>query len=111
MRKLVSSRLAALSPPEVASAAAAAGGAALALRGWWEEVNDSPAWKDGAFFSLSAAYALVSAVALVRPPAGPCSNPTLTLSSSPPNRANHPPSGFGFAGDVAPRSEWNFGVR
>ena len=78
MRKLVSSRLAALSSPEVASAAAAAGGAALALRGWWEEVNDSPAWQDGAFFSLSAAYALVSAVALVRTPAcpaGPCSNP------------------------------------
>jgi predicted heme/steroid binding protein len=70
MRKLLSSRLAALSSPEVASAAAA-----LALRGWWEEVNDSPAWQDGAFFSLSAAYALVSAVALVRPPAGPCSNP------------------------------------
>ncbi|KAG0548796.1 hypothetical protein BDA96_01G198200 [Sorghum bicolor] len=66
MRKLVSSRLAALSSPEVASAAAAAGGAALALRGWWEEVNDSPAWQDGAFFSLSAAYALVSAVALIQ---------------------------------------------
>jgi predicted heme/steroid binding protein len=45
--------------------AAAEGGVALALGGWWEEVNGSPAWQDGAFFSLSAAYALVSAVALV----------------------------------------------
>jgi hypothetical protein len=61
MRKLLSSPLAALSLPEMA-----AGGLALALRGWWEEVNGSPAWQDGAFFSLSAAYALVSAVALVR---------------------------------------------
>nr|CAB3494135.1 unnamed protein product [Digitaria exilis] len=63
MRKLVSSPLTALLPPEMA-AAAAAGGVALALRGWWEKVNGSPAWQDGAFFSLSAAYALVSAVAL-----------------------------------------------
>jgi hypothetical protein len=46
----------------------AAGGAALG--GWWEDVNASPAWQDGAFFSLSAAYALVSAVALVS--LGPC---------------------------------------
>ncbi|CAN6282421.1 unnamed protein product [Urochloa humidicola] len=64
MRKLVSPPLAALAPPEVA--AAAAGGLALALRGWWEEVNGSPAWQDGAFFSLTAAYALVSAVALIQ---------------------------------------------
>ncbi|CAN6304499.1 unnamed protein product, partial [Urochloa humidicola] len=64
MRKLVSSPLAALAPLEVA--AAAAGGLALALRGWWEEVNGSPAWQDGAFFSLTAAYALVSAVALIQ---------------------------------------------
>uniref|UniRef100_A0ACD5UP68 Uncharacterized protein n=1 Tax=Avena sativa TaxID=4498 RepID=A0ACD5UP68_AVESA len=42
----------------------AAGGAALG--GWWEDVNASPAWQDGAFFSLSAAYALVSAVALIQ---------------------------------------------
>ncbi|TKV92800.1 hypothetical protein SEVIR_9G184400v4 [Setaria viridis] len=61
MRKLLSSPLAALSLPEMA-----AGGVALALRGWWEEVNGSPAWQDGAFFSLSAAYALVSAVALIQ---------------------------------------------
>ncbi|CAN6323444.1 unnamed protein product [Urochloa humidicola] len=66
MRKLVSSPLAALAPPEMAAAAAAAGGLALALRGWWEEVNGSPAWQDGAFFSLSAAYTLVSAVALIQ---------------------------------------------
>jgi len=42
----------------------ATGGAALG--GWWEDVNASPAWQDGAFFSLSAAYALVSAVALIQ---------------------------------------------
>ena len=54
--------LPALRSPEMA---AAAGAVALALGGWWEEVNGSPEWQDGAFFSLSAAYALVSAVALV----------------------------------------------
>jgi hypothetical protein len=59
MRKLLSSSLPAVPSPEMAAAAA------LALGGWWEEVNGSPAWQDGAFFSLSAAYALVSAVALV----------------------------------------------
>jgi hypothetical protein len=53
--------------------------AALALGGWWEEVNGSPEWQDGAFFSLSAAYALVSAVALVYH-----SNHVQTLTS--PNR-------------------------
>uniref|UniRef100_A0A0E0KFM2 THH1/TOM1/TOM3 domain-containing protein n=1 Tax=Oryza punctata TaxID=4537 RepID=A0A0E0KFM2_ORYPU len=67
MRKLVPSpslRTAATAlagTPEMAAVALA-----LALRGWWEEVNGSPAWQDGAFFSLSAAYALVSAVALVQ---------------------------------------------
>ncbi|KAL5210654.1 hypothetical protein ABZP36_006277 [Zizania latifolia] len=66
MRKLASSSLAMLPSPEMAAAAAAAGGLATALRGWWEEVNAAPAWQDGAFFSLSAAYALVSAVALVQ---------------------------------------------
>lgn len=45
-----------------------AASSAAALRGFWEEVNESPAWQDGAFLSLSAAYALVSAVALVRLP-------------------------------------------
>ncbi|KAM0858319.1 hypothetical protein ACQ4PT_047904 [Festuca glaucescens] len=60
MRKLVSSSLSTLPSPEMAAAAA------LALGAWWEEVNGSPEWQDGAFFSLSAAYALVSAVALVQ---------------------------------------------
>ena len=62
MRKLGSSSLPTLPSPEMASAA---GGVALALGSWWEDVNGSPTWQDGAFFSLSAAYALVSAVALV----------------------------------------------
>ncbi|BAS84954.1 Os03g0565600 [Oryza sativa Japonica Group] len=66
MRKLVPSpslptATALAGTPEMAAVALA-----LALRGWWEEVNGSPAWQDGAFFSLSAAYALVSAVALVQ---------------------------------------------
>lgn len=61
MRKLASSSLSTLPSPQMAAAAAA-----LALGGWWEEVNGSPEWQDGAFFSLSAAYALVSAVALVQ---------------------------------------------
>ncbi|XP_047090849.1 tobamovirus multiplication protein 1-like [Lolium rigidum] len=60
MRKLASSSLSTLPSPEMAAAAA------LALGGWWEQVNGSPEWQDGAFFSLSAAYALVSAVALVQ---------------------------------------------
>ncbi|KAG8062917.1 hypothetical protein GUJ93_ZPchr0003g17641 [Zizania palustris] len=66
MRKLASSSSPATLPSPDMAAAAAAGGLAMALRGWWEEVNESPAWQDGAFFSLSAAYALVSAVALVQ---------------------------------------------
>jgi len=41
-------------------------GSNAALRGWWEDVNESPAWQDGAFFALTAAYALVSAVALIQ---------------------------------------------
>ncbi|KAM3386373.1 hypothetical protein ACQJBY_009774 [Aegilops geniculata] len=59
MRELVSS-----SSSSPTAALVAAGHAAL--RGWWEEVNESPAWQDGAFFSLTAAYALVSAVALIQ---------------------------------------------
>nr|UZH95219.1 tobamovirus multiplication protein 1 [Tetrastigma hemsleyanum] len=59
MRELVSS-----STSSPIAALVAAGHAAL--RGWWEEVNESPAWQDGAFFSLTAAYALVSAVALIQ---------------------------------------------
>jgi hypothetical protein len=64
MRELASSSASAASTT-AAGLLAAAGGAALG--GWWEDVNASPAWQDGAFSSLSAAYALVSAVALVSP--------------------------------------------
>lgn len=59
MRDLVSS--------SSSSTAALVAGGNVALRGWWEDVNESPAWQDGAFFALTAAYALVSAVALVSP--------------------------------------------
>ncbi|ONM50875.1 La-related protein 6C [Zea mays] len=57
-----------LASPLATAAAATAGAsssAAASLRGWWDDVNESPQWQDGAFFSLAAAYALVSAVALV----------------------------------------------
>ncbi|KAK3146871.1 hypothetical protein QOZ80_3BG0273810 [Eleusine coracana subsp. coracana] len=64
MRKLASPSGLSLSSLEML--ATAAGGLALSLRGWWEDVNESPAWQDGAFFSLSAAYAFVSAVALIQ---------------------------------------------
>ncbi|WCJ20239.1 tobamovirus multiplication 1 [Euphorbia peplus] len=33
---------------------------------WWEEINDSSQWQDGIFYALSAAYGLVSAVALIQ---------------------------------------------
>ncbi|KAK9673925.1 hypothetical protein RND81_12G199100 [Saponaria officinalis] len=33
---------------------------------WWDEINESTQWQDCIFFTLSAAYALVSAVALVQ---------------------------------------------
>ncbi|KAF8698957.1 hypothetical protein HU200_034784 [Digitaria exilis] len=61
MRELASSFAAAAS-----ATAAAAAAAVVALRGWWNDVNESPQWQDGAFFSLAAAYALVSAVALIQ---------------------------------------------
>jgi len=32
---------------------------------WWDEINESVQWQDGFFYSLSAAFALVSTVALV----------------------------------------------
>ncbi|XP_044497415.1 tobamovirus multiplication protein 1 isoform X2 [Mangifera indica] len=32
---------------------------------WWDEINDSSEWQDGIFYTLCAAYALVSSVALV----------------------------------------------
>ncbi|XP_047332452.1 tobamovirus multiplication protein 1-like [Impatiens glandulifera] len=33
---------------------------------WWDDIDDSLQWQDGIFFSLSAAYALVSLVALIQ---------------------------------------------
>lgn len=32
---------------------------------WWDEINESSQWQDGIFYTLCAAYALVSSVALV----------------------------------------------
>ncbi|GFZ03223.1 tobamovirus multiplication 1 [Actinidia rufa] len=32
---------------------------------WWDEIDESVQWQDGIFFTLCAAYALVSAVALI----------------------------------------------
>lgn len=39
---------------------------ATGMKNWWEEVNESTQWQDGIFFALCGAYALVSAIALVR---------------------------------------------
>ncbi|KAK9689167.1 hypothetical protein RND81_09G040200 [Saponaria officinalis] len=36
------------------------------MPGWWNELNESTQWQDIIFFTLSAAYALVSAVALIQ---------------------------------------------
>ncbi|XP_031264950.1 tobamovirus multiplication protein 1-like [Pistacia vera] len=33
---------------------------------WWDEINDSSGWQDGIFYTLCAAYALVSSVALIQ---------------------------------------------
>ncbi|KAI8001697.1 Tobamovirus multiplication protein 1 [Camellia lanceoleosa] len=33
---------------------------------WWDEINESAQWQDGIFYSLCAAYALVSSVALIQ---------------------------------------------
>ncbi|KAM3343934.1 tobamovirus multiplication protein 1 isoform X1 [Capsicum galapagoense] len=33
---------------------------------WWDEVNESVEWQDGIFYSLCAAFALVSSVALIQ---------------------------------------------
>ncbi|KAM0021732.1 hypothetical protein Hdeb2414_s0024g00654211 [Helianthus debilis subsp. tardiflorus] len=33
---------------------------------WWEEINESRKWQDAIFFTLSASYALVSAIALIQ---------------------------------------------
>ena len=43
------------------------------VAGWWDDVNGSSQWQDGIFYTLCAAYALVSSIALV---------PTLSLSLS-----------------------------
>lgn len=32
---------------------------------WWDEINESVEWQDGLFFTLCAAYGLISLVALV----------------------------------------------
>lgn len=40
------------------------GGSSFSLD-WWVEINESTQWQDAIFFALCAAYALVSAVALV----------------------------------------------
>ncbi|OWM86357.1 hypothetical protein CDL15_Pgr010699 [Punica granatum] len=36
------------------------------LGSWWDEINDSPRWQDGIFYTLCAAYALVSFIALIQ---------------------------------------------
>ncbi|ESR62292.1 hypothetical protein CICLE_v10016130mg [Citrus x clementina] len=36
------------------------------LTSWWAEINESSQWQDGIFYSLCAAYALVSSVALIQ---------------------------------------------
>ncbi|KAL2495378.1 Tobamovirus multiplication protein 1 [Forsythia ovata] len=41
-------------------------GAGELAANWWDEINESVKWQDGIFFSLCAAYALVSAVALIQ---------------------------------------------
>ncbi|KAA8515491.1 hypothetical protein F0562_018898 [Nyssa sinensis] len=33
---------------------------------WWDEINESVSWQDGIFYTLCAAYALVSSVALIQ---------------------------------------------
>ncbi|XWS19435.1 hypothetical protein CRYUN_Cryun31cG0015600 [Craigia yunnanensis] len=33
---------------------------------WWDEMNESTQWQDGIFYTLCAAYALVSSVALIQ---------------------------------------------
>ncbi|XP_074298136.1 tobamovirus multiplication protein 1-like [Silene latifolia] len=36
------------------------------MAGWWDEINESTRWQDDISFTLSAAYALVSLIALVQ---------------------------------------------
>lgn len=42
-----------------------AGGVLSFPANWWDEINESVEWQDGIFYSLCAAFGLVSAVALV----------------------------------------------
>ncbi|KAG1347334.1 putative Tobamovirus multiplication protein 1 [Cocos nucifera] len=54
---------------EMRSSLEASGASGLALAAfsdWWTEINESPKWQDGVFYFLCAAYALVSAVALIQ---------------------------------------------
>nr|GLL45691.1 tobamovirus multiplication protein 1-like isoform X1 [Ipomoea trifida] len=43
-----------------------AGVVSLSPANWWDEINQSVKWQDGIFYSLSGAFALVSAVALIQ---------------------------------------------
>ncbi|RAL39486.1 hypothetical protein DM860_003019 [Cuscuta australis] len=43
-----------------------AGSASPVPPNWWDKINESVEWQDGIFYSLCAAYALVSAVALIQ---------------------------------------------
>ncbi|KAI0505001.1 hypothetical protein KFK09_015958 [Dendrobium nobile] len=36
------------------------------ISGWWNKINESTQWQDGVFYFLCAAYALVSAIALIQ---------------------------------------------
>lgn len=36
------------------------------VSGWWHRINESTEWQDGVFYFLCAAYALVSAIALIQ---------------------------------------------
>lgn len=42
------------------------GGESLLSSDWWVDINESTKWQDAIFFALCAAYALVSAVALIQ---------------------------------------------
>ncbi|KAL3643337.1 E3 ubiquitin-protein ligase tom1 [Castilleja foliolosa] len=41
-------------------------GGRLTASSWWEEINESVKWQDGIFFSLCAAFGVVSAIALIQ---------------------------------------------
>ncbi|KAF8746031.1 hypothetical protein HU200_013420 [Digitaria exilis] len=63
MRELASSFTPAAAPTVISASLYSS---PAASRGWWDDVNKSPQWQEGAFFSLATAYALVSAVALIQ---------------------------------------------